>query len=82
MQLRAIREYCRARNIDIAGEYVDRTSGVKDRRALLDQLMDAARKRKIDMIAVWKLDRFGRSLKHLVTALDELNSLGIVFVSY
>lgn len=82
MQLRALREYCGARGIDIAGEYVDRTSGVKDRRALLDQLMDAARKRKIDMIAVWKLDRFGRSLKHLVTSLDELNNLGIVFISY
>lgn len=80
--MRALREYCRARGIDIAGEYVDRTSGVKDRRASLDQLMDAAKKRRIDMIAVWKLDRFGRSLKHLVTALDELNSLGIVFVSY
>ena len=34
------------------------------------------------MIAVWKLDRFGRSLKHLVTSLDELNNLGIVFISY
>jgi len=82
MQLKALREYCKSRGIDIAGEYVDRTSGVKDRRSSLDQLMDAAKKRRIDMIAVWKLDRFGRSLKHLVTSLDELNSLGVVFVSY
>lgn len=82
MQMRALREYCRARGIDIAGEYVDRISGVKDRRGSLDRLMDAAKKRQIDMIAVWKLDRWGRSLKHLVTSLDELNSLGIIFVSF
>ena len=42
----------------------------------------AARKRQIDNLVVWKLDRFGRSLKHLVVALDELNSLGVTFISY
>ncbi len=82
MQITPLKEYCRARGIDILNIYVDRTTGAKDRRPELDQLMDAARKRQIDMIIVWKLDRFGRSLKHLVTAIDELNTLGIAFVSY
>lgn len=44
--------------------------------------MDAARKRQIDSLVVWKLDRFGRNLKHLVVALDELNSLGVTFILY
>jgi DNA invertase Pin-like site-specific DNA recombinase len=44
--------------------------------------MEDARKRRIDGILVWKLDRFGRSLKSLVTTLEELRALGIQFVSY
>lgn len=82
LQLRPLREYCSARDLDLAGEYVDYTSGNKDRRPALDRLLDAARKRQIDCIVVWKLDRFGRSLKHLITALDELNALGVGFISY
>jgi putative DNA-invertase from lambdoid prophage Rac len=82
MQLNALQQYCRARNIEIADIYTDYTSGAKDRRPALDKIMDAAKKRQIDMVIVWKLDRFGRSLKHLVTALDELEGLGITFISY
>jgi DNA invertase Pin-like site-specific DNA recombinase len=83
LQLLPLREYCIARKLEIAGEYVDKgISGVKDRRPELDRLMEAARKRLIDCIIVWKLDRFGRSLKHLVTAIEELNNLGVAFVSY
>jgi len=82
LQLRPLREYCQARGLDIAAEYIETTSGAKDRRPQLDDLMDAARKRQIDLIAVWKLDRFGRSLKHLVTAIDELQQLGVGFISY
>lgn len=82
LQLGALKNYCAARGIDIANEYVDYTSGSKDRRLELDKLMDAARKRLIDCIIVWKLDRFGRSLKHLIITLDELNALGIGFISY
>ncbi len=82
IQLRPLREYCQARSMEIAGEYVDHMTGSKDRRPELDKLMDAARKRQIDCIIVWKLDRFGRSLKHLVTSIDELNSLGVAFISY
>jgi len=83
LQLAPLREYCERRGIIITGEYVDNgVSGTKDRRPQLDRLMSAARKRQVDIILVWKLDRFGRSLKQLVTALDELSGLGIGFISY
>lgn len=82
LQLGPLRQYCQARAWKIAGEYVDHMTGARDRRPELDRLMDAARKRQIDTVIVWKLDRFGRSLKHLVTALDELGDLGVGFVSY
>jgi len=47
----------------------------------LNKLMTAAKQRKFDAVLVWKLDRFGRSLKHLVSALGEFEALGIAFVS-
>jgi DNA invertase Pin-like site-specific DNA recombinase len=82
LQLVPLREYCQHRDFTIAGEFVDNgVSGIKDHRPQLDRLMNAAKKRQIDCILVWKLDRFGRSLKHLVTALDELSSLGVAFIS-
>ena len=55
--------------------------GVKESRPALNRLMTDARRRKFDMIAVWKIDRFGRSLKHLVNALAELEAVGVAFVS-
>lgn len=65
-----------------ATEYVDRgVSGAKDRRPALDQLLADARRRKLDVICVWALDRWGRSLSHLVGTLDELQHLGVGFVS-
>ena len=83
LQLVPLREYCQRRGLTITGEYVDNgISGKHERRPELDRLIQAARKRQIDSILVWKLDRFGRSLKHLVTALDELSSLGVGFISY
>ena len=62
-------------------EYVDHASGVKESRPALNRLMTDARRRKFDVIAVWKIDRFGRSLKHLVNALAELEAVGVAFVS-
>src|SRR5208337_3002311 len=83
VQLKPLREYCTARGLEVFSEYVDvGQSGKKDRRPQLDRLMDDSRKRHIDCIVVWKLDRFGRSLKHLVTALDELSALNVGFISY
>lgn len=83
LQLIPIKEYCKAREWQVAGEYIDiGQSGAKDRRPALDRLLNDARKRKIDCIIVWKLDRWGRSLKNLINSLSELQSLGVAFVSY
>jgi len=66
----------------VAGEFVDvGVSGSKDSRPQLDTMMQLAKARKIDVIAVWKLDRFGRSLRHLVDSLEELKAVGCAFVS-
>jgi DNA invertase Pin-like site-specific DNA recombinase len=81
MQLRELREYAQRRGWEIAAEYIDRISGSKERRPQLDRMMTDAKQRKFDVILVWKLDRFARSLKHLVNALAEFEALGIAFVS-
>lgn len=56
-------------------------SGSKDSRPALNRLTADADRRKFDVVLVWKLDRFGRSLRHLVNALAELEALGVTFVS-
>ena len=82
VQTRELKEYCERRGWEIVGEYVDRgVSGSKDSRPELNRLMQAAKQREFDAVLVWKLDRFGRSLRHLVNALAELEALGVTFVS-
>ncbi|MGH9684403.1 MAG: recombinase family protein [Candidatus Acidiferrales bacterium] len=82
MQLRELREYAKRRGWKIFAEYIDKgVSGAKDRRPELDKLMADAHKRKFDVIAVWKFDRFARSVSHLLRALDTFRALGIEFVS-
>lgn len=82
LQLHDLREYCQRRGWEIAGEYIDLgVSGSKETRPELNQLMTAAKQRKFDAVLVWKLDRFGRSLRHLVNSLAEFEALGIAFVS-
>ncbi len=56
-------------------------SGSKDSRPELNKLVADAHRRKLDAVLVWKLDRFGRSLKHLVNSLAEFESLGVAFIS-
>jgi DNA invertase Pin-like site-specific DNA recombinase len=81
-QLVELREYASRRGWEPVGEYVDAgVSGSKDSRPSLNRLMSHAQQRRFDAILVWKLDRFGRSLKHLVTAIAELEALGVTFVS-
>lgn len=80
-QLTALREYCTARGWTDTTEHIDSgVSGAKDRRPALDQLMRLARTRKVDTILCWKLDRWGRSVQHLVNSLRELADLGVRFV--
>ena len=81
MQLRELREYCERRGLEIAREYTDTASGAKDSRPELNRLMADAKQRRFDAVCVWKLDRFGRSLRHLVNALADLESLGVCFIS-
>ena len=82
LQLNELREYSTRRNWHVTGEYVDNgVSGAKESRPELNRLMADAKRRKFDAVLVWKLDRFGRSLKHLVLSLADLESLGIAFVS-
>ena len=65
-----------------AVEYVDRgVSGAKDRRPALDELLKAARRRRFDVLVCWRLDRLGRNLRHLILLLDELQALGVAFVT-
>jgi DNA invertase Pin-like site-specific DNA recombinase len=83
LQVRDLRTYCSARGFDLIREYVDvGQSGAKDSRPELDKLMGDARKRQFDGIVVWRFDRFARSTKHLLSALEEFRSLGIQFISY
>lgn len=80
-QLQELRRYVQARGW-CAVEYVDRgVSGAKDRRPALDQLMTDAKRRKVDVVICWKLDRFGRSLAHLVNAIQSLTDAGVGFLS-
>ncbi len=63
-------------------EYVDRgVSGAKDRRPALDHMISDAKLRRFDVLVCWRLDRLGRNLKHLITLLDDLQELGVGFVS-
>ena len=81
-QLIALREYAGARELEIVREYVDvGVSGGKDRRPALDQLMRDAKLRRFDVIVVAKFDRFARSTRHLVLALEEFQALGVDFIS-
>jgi DNA invertase Pin-like site-specific DNA recombinase len=82
MQLAELREHAARRGWEIAAEYVDEgVSGSKESRPALNRLMSDAHCRHFDSVLVWKIDRFGRSLKHLVTALADLDAYGVAFIS-
>jgi putative DNA-invertase from lambdoid prophage Rac len=80
MQLSALREYATRRGWTIVVTVEDVGSGVRD-RPRREELMRAARRRELDLILVWRLDRWGRSLVDLVSTLQELTALGVGFVS-
>jgi len=83
MQVADLRELAQRHKWEIVTEYIDRgVSGKKESRAELNKLMADAKRRKFDVVMVWKFDRFARSLKHLITALAEFDHLGIDFVSH
>jgi len=83
MQRSDLRRYCDQRGFEVFQEYLDEgVSGTKDRRPALDALMGDARKRLFGGVLCWRFDRFARSTKHLISALDEFRHLGIEFISY
>src|SRR5713101_1918702 len=82
MQTRELEEYCQRRGWTIAGTYIDTgISGSKESRPELNRLWADAKRRRFDAVAVYRYDRFARSLRQLVNALEEFRALGIDFVS-
>jgi len=82
LQVMDLKEYVQKRGYTIYNIYEDVISGAAKERKALDQLMDDAKKRKFDIVLVWKFDRFARSLKMLVDGLALFQELGIDFISY
>jgi DNA invertase Pin-like site-specific DNA recombinase len=82
MQLAELREFAGRRGWQVVEEFTDHgVSGTKESRPALNRLMSDACRRRFDAVLVWKIDRFGRSLKHLINALAELAALGMAFIS-
>ncbi len=81
-QVRELRTYAERRRVRYIEEYVETASGVARSRPELDRLMADVRKRKVDLVLVWAFDRFARSTRQLVEALEEFGELGVDFVSY
>ena len=81
-QRRELSAYIQARGWALTREYCDEgISGAADRRPALDELLSDARRRKFDTVLIWSLDRMGRSLRHLLTVIDELQSVNVSLVS-
>ncbi len=81
-QLYDLRGLAAQRGFEIVNEYTDKISGAKSKRPGLDHLLADARRRKFDVVMVWAFDRIARSVRHFLEVLDELNHLGIEFVSF
>ena len=82
LQFDGLHAYAARAGLDIVQDYCDvGVSGRREGRPQLNALMTAARNREIDCVLVWKFDRFARSTRHLLAALEEFNHLGVRFVS-
>jgi putative DNA-invertase from lambdoid prophage Rac len=81
MQNRAMREYAARRGWTIALQVREVNSGAAARRETREKVLEAARRREIDLVLVWRLDRWGRSVTDLLATLQELEHLGVGFVS-
>ncbi len=82
LQLDGLRDYAKARGLEIVEEYIDEgVSGSRTKRPALDRLLADAHRRRFDAVLVWKLDRLGRSLSHLIRLVEEFSSLGVDLIS-
>ena len=81
-QLGELRQFAANKGFTIVGEYTDKGyCGARARRPELDRMMDDARRHRFDVLLVWSCDRLARSTKHLLQTIDELNGMGIQFLS-
>ena len=81
-QLSELRQFAAHKGFTVVGEYTDHGySGARARRPELDRMMDDARRHRFDVLLVWSCDRLARSTKHLLQTIDELNGMGIQFLS-
>ena len=80
LQIRSLREYAARRGWTIVIQVKEVGSGASERQ-LREKLLEAARRRQIDVVLVWRLDRWGRSVADLLATLQELDHLGVGFVS-
>ena len=81
-QVTVLREYCHHRGFKVVDEFVDKSSGRTDQRPEFQRMLMAARRRHIDVVLVWRYDRFARSTKTLLNALEEFKVLGVDFISH
>jgi DNA invertase Pin-like site-specific DNA recombinase len=81
-QLYDLRQMAAQRGFEIVNEYTDRISGAKARRPGLDQMLADARRGRFDVVLVWACDRIARSTRHFLDVLDDLNRIGVEFVSF
>ena len=82
MQIKAVKDYCAREQIEIAREYKDiGVSGSKESRPEFDLLLKDVRDKKIDCVVVYKLDRIGRSIAHLIKLFEEFKKKNINFIS-
>ena len=81
-QLHDLRLLAQQRGLEIVEVYEDKLSGTRARRPGLDQLMADARRGQFQVVLVWACDRLARSVRHFLETLDELNRLGVEFISF
>jgi len=82
MQLIDLRSYAEVRKLNIVKEYIDYASGSRSDRENYQKMLSDVRKRKTDAVLVWKFDRFARSTKELINALEEFHALNVDFISF
>jgi len=80
-QMKSLRQYCQINEHEVVGEYTDIISGIKDSRPQLDLMMKKVYEGGIGAVVVWKLDRLGRSLKHLMSVMETLEARKVGFIS-
>ena len=81
-QLYDLRQMAAQRGYEVVAEFTDKISGTKARRPGIDQMMADARRGRFDVVLVWACDRIARPTRHFLDVLDDLNRIGVEFVSF